>query len=371
MMRVTGKMIRQRILANIESAMERLQFAQTQMATGKRIQTPSDDPISLSKSLKVRALLADNQQFVRNIDDAIGWIDNTEPVLDEIVETIITLKEIAIRGASDTETDYERSALAEQIDGLIDNLVGLGNTRYGHRYVFSGTHTLTAPYTSEYTVSGESVSLPDLEWALLGNARLAGGSVTVTGSMGETYIEGVDYEIDHQSGAIRRLGGGSMGAGSYTVSYQTETICRVELNVPDTDGAINREVARGVYERLNTGGEDIFASRVAVFDLMVRVKNALFRDDGIDVNQSLDEIEDALEQVSSALSDIGVKRNAFDLARAKLDSEMVNLQAMISRLEDADLAEVMVRFQGEQTAYESALAAAGQIMNTSLINFIT
>jgi flagellar hook-associated protein 3 FlgL len=133
---------------------------------------------------------------------------------------------------------------------------------------------------------------------------------------------------------------------------------------------INREVAQGVYENINTGGQEVLASRIDVLSLMIRVKTNLFRNDGLAVNQALDEIDEAIDQISAALGKLGARRSAFELARAKLDSETVNLHSIISGLEDADLAEVMVRFQAEQMAYESALAAAGQMMNMSLINFI-
>jgi flagellar hook-associated protein 3 FlgL len=369
-MRVTSKMVNEKILSNVSSALERLQYAQTQMATGKRTLKPSDDPIDVAKALRVKALLADNLQFQRNIDDGVDWLENTEPMVDEMVAVITELKEIATSGASDSKTDVERAVLGEEVDALIERLVGLANSRCGQRYVFAGAYTLIAPYRLSYEVSDESVSLPDLEWTDLGNARLKSAPVTVSGPGGQVYVEGVDYEIDYEMGRIRRLAGGAMGAGSYTVSYQTETVSAVDLSVPDTDGVINREIAQGVYRAVNIGGQEILASGTDVFDLLLNVKTALFRNEGDSVNQALDDIDLAVTQVASALGKVGTQRNAFDLARAKLESQMVNHQAVISNLEDADLAEVMVRFQTEQMAYESALAAAATIMNISLINFI-
>jgi flagellar hook-associated protein 3 FlgL len=154
------------------------------------------------------------------------------------------------------------------------------------------------------------------------------------------------------------------------VSYGTEGVCRVDLNVPSTDGAVRREVAPGVWEQINTGGEAFLNSGVDVFELMVEIKNALSKNDGAAVNQALDGIEAASDQVAAALGKVGLARTRFDLAAARLDTQNVNLQALMSGLEDADIAEVMVRLQSERTAYESALAAASSIMSTSLINFI-
>jgi flagellar hook-associated protein 3 FlgL len=371
-MRVTGKMIRERILSNTNTAMERLQFAQTQLATGKRILKPSDDPLSLARSVRARAIRTDDQRFMRNIEDALSWLENTEPVVDDMVEALTQLKEIAVEGASDTKSAAERQALAAQVEDLLERMVGLADTRFAGKYVFAGTHTTTLPYVAERSVTAETVDLADPEFVELANAGVAQGSVTVTGMGGETYTEGVDYEVDYGLGLIRRLEGGSMVPGeAYSVSYATEGISSVNLAVPATDGDLVREIAPGVNEKINRGGEEIFASRVDIFGLLIGVRNELLRNNGAGVNETIDEIDAALDHVASVLSDMGMKQNTFQLAQSRLETEVANLEALISGYEDADMAEVIVRFQAEQTAYESALAAASQIMNTSLVNFIT
>lgn len=371
-MRVTGKMIRQKILNNTGTAMERLQFAQTQMATGRRILKPSDDPLSLSKAIRARAILKDDLQYLRNIEDALSWLENTEPEVDAMVTVMTELKEIAIEGASDNKSAGQRQVLGAQVDDLIERLVSLANTRFGGKYVFAGTYTTTPPYGANRTVTGETAGFPGLEYVDLDHAAILEGSVTVTGPMGQVYTEGVDYEVDFGAGRIRRLEGGAMAAGDlFSVSYDTEGISGVTLQVPGTGGDLVREIAPGLHEKLNTGGEEIFSSRLDIFDLLIRVKNDLYRNDGAAVNESLTDIEAAIDHVASVLGDHGMKLNVFQLAGSRLETEMVNLEALISGYQDADMAEVLVRFETEQMAYESALAAAAQIMNTSLINFIT
>jgi flagellar hook-associated protein 3 FlgL len=370
-MRVTGKMLRDKVLYNIQSSLERMQFAQTQVATGKRILKPSDDAVAVSKTLKVRNLLADNEQYQRNMDDGVGWVDSTEPALDAASGLLAELKEIALSGASDTNGADERRALAEQVEGLLEEMVQLANTQYDQRYVFAGTYTLTRPYSATRSISDEPVTLPDSGWTDLTNGKLEMGSVTVRGSSSQVYVEGTDYEIDYTAGRIRRLTTGEIPAGdACQISYGTQGVCRVDLNAPGTDGALRREVAPGVWEQVNIGGEEFLNSGVNAFDLMVRVKNALYKNDGAAVNQTLNDVDTAFDQVSAALGEVGHVRKSFDLAGARLDTQNVNLKAMMSGLEDADLAEVMVRFQAERAAYESALSAAGNIMNTSLINFL-
>jgi flagellar hook-associated protein 3 FlgL len=370
-MRVTNSMLRNKVVYNIQAAFERMQLAQTQVATRKRLLKPSDEPIAVAKTLKIRDLLGDNEQYQSNIDDATGWLDSTEPALDSMSSLIANLKEIALKGASDEKGASEREALGKQVEGLLEELVTLANSRYDQRYIFSGTYTLTKPYSEARSVTDEPVTLADSAWADLSNAQLEQGSVTVRGSSGTVYAEGADYEVDYAAGRIRQLAGGAIPVGeTCAVSYGSEGICDVNLEAASTEGAIKREIAPGVWGQINVGGEEVLASNVNLFDLMVRMKNALFKNDGAAVNQTIDEVTGALDQVSAAMGKIGVVRQGFDLASARMDIQNVNLEALKSNLEDADLAEVAVRLQAEQVAYQSALSAASSILNTSLLDFL-
>jgi flagellar hook-associated protein 3 FlgL len=370
-MRVTAKMLSDKVVYNIQSTFERMQQAQSEVATRKRLQKPSDDAIAVAKTLRIRNLLGDNEQYQANVDDATGWLDNTEPVLDSISSIVANLKEVAIEGASDDKSASERQALADQVEGLLEDLVTLANSRYDDRYIFAGTYTLDKPYADARSVTGEGVTLADSGWADLANADLEQGSVTVTGPAGEVYTEGVDYEVDYSAGRVQRLAGGTIPAGAAcTVSYGSKGICNVNLQVASTDGAIKREVAPGVWEQINVGGQEVLTKGVDLFNLMVNIKNALAKNDGTAVNKTVDQITAALDQVSTATAKLGVARQGFDLASARMDTQNTNLEALKSTLEDADLAEVAVRLQAEQIAYQSALSAAAKILNTSLLDFL-
>ena len=371
-MRVTASMVRQRILYNMGSALEMLQIKQTQLASGKRLMQPSDDPVAIAKSLNVRALLRDNEQFMRNIDDAFGWMSSSEAAIQDMVSVITDLKEVAIAGANDTMGIDERITLAEQVESLIERLINVANSRYGDRYVFAGTHTLTSPYSAVYSVPSETFTFADDNWLDLGHSAIESGSVVVSDGMGLVYTEGVDYDIDYTTGRIRRIPTGTMGIGlNYTVSYDSQNTTEVVLNVPDTTGLVNREIAQGVYEAINIGGEYILNSGTDVFAVLIDIRDMLFRNDGAGVGAMLDDVESALDQISSSLGKTGAVTKTFTLAEARLQTENTNLQAMISKMEDADIAELAVSLQTKQATYEAALASAAQIMNTTLLNFIT
>ncbi len=370
-MRVTAAMVRSRILHNMSSTLDVLQVTQTQLATGKRVLKPSDDPVATAKALGLRTVLRDNSQFMKNIDDASGWMTVTEAAVDDMTALLTELKEAAVSGADDTKGESERAAIAEQVEHLLESLIDIANTRYDDRYVFAGTHTLTRPYSATHSIDAEGFVLVDDEWLDLDHSRLAPGSVVVSDGVGVTFTEDVDYEVDYATGRIRRIATGAMSTGvPYSVSYASENVIGVNLDAPDTTGLVRREIAQGVLEGINLGGEEVLNSGTDIFGLLMDVRDALYRNDGASVSASLDTIDAAVNQVNTALGKMGALQRSFELTRGRLETENTNLQALISRLEDADMAEVAMKLQNKQMAYEAALATAASIMNTSILNYL-
>ncbi|MGQ9603138.1 MAG: flagellar hook-associated protein FlgL [bacterium] len=369
-MRVTQVIINQGLMRNISQSLTRLQLCQAQMATGKKILKPSDDPVGVAKSIRARAILSDYLQFQKNIQDGLGWLENSEAAINGISEAIIELKEIAVAGASDSKSEEQRSVLANQVEEIIDRIVTLLNTNYAGRFLFSGTYTTDPPCSTSFEVAGEEVVFDGDGRAYLDNALVIEGSLVLVGPSGEVYTEGVDYEIDYDLGIITRLEGGSMDPGDvFTANYQTRTVAGVSCDV-DTAGKIEREIARGVYQQINIGAEEIAFSKVEIFDVMVRLKTALLRNNGSEVSGLIDDIDSSLEHVADQLGQIGCWRRIFDVADIKLNSEIVNFQSLISNIQDADLATLAVKYSTERMAYESALAAASKMLSLSLVNFL-
>lgn len=70
-MRITNSMMINNMLRNMSANLNRLDKYQSQLATGRKIRVPSDDPVGASRSLRARTDLARNQQYAKNVDDAI------------------------------------------------------------------------------------------------------------------------------------------------------------------------------------------------------------------------------------------------------------------------------------------------------------
>ena len=145
-MRVTEGSLADRYLASIGNTKERMTVLQTQLATGKRVTKVSDDPQGTNSILRLKTLIADNEQFSANTTEAQTMMESTESSLDGFADVLQKIKEMLVRANNGALTD-ELPAFGQSIDQLLDDAVDAANTKFNGKYIFGGTNTLQAPFT--------------------------------------------------------------------------------------------------------------------------------------------------------------------------------------------------------------------------------
>lgn len=144
-MRITDTFRFRTVVSNLNRSRERLNDLQEQLASGKRINRPSDDPEAMSNAMKLRSILESNFQFQDNIKDSITQLSVQEEALNQVYDVLLQVKELTLEGASDTIT--VRSSIAEQLQFTLDNLLEIANSKFNGKYLFGGTETLSKPFT--------------------------------------------------------------------------------------------------------------------------------------------------------------------------------------------------------------------------------
>ncbi|WP_366923012.1 flagellar hook-associated protein FlgL [Metallumcola ferriviriculae] len=140
-MRVTNKMIKMNSLDSLQQNLNKLSRLQDQLGSGKNISRPSDDPILATRAMDLNGTLAEITQYTKNVDDNISWLDFTDSSLNDVTNIIHRSKELAVEGASDALAEGSRDAIAAEVDQLIEQLVSIGNSSLGGRYIFAGFKT--------------------------------------------------------------------------------------------------------------------------------------------------------------------------------------------------------------------------------------
>ncbi len=140
-MRVTMNTMYSQINMDLSRLTERLAGLTDSISSGKQYQVPSDAPVKLTHALGLRDSLAETDQYKRNISYGNGWVMATENVMTHVTDRLTRAKELAVEAANDTQNAGTRKAIAQEIKTILEEIVSLGNTKLGDRYIMAGTRT--------------------------------------------------------------------------------------------------------------------------------------------------------------------------------------------------------------------------------------
>lgn len=146
-MRVTQSMLTNNMIRNLSNSYERLGKYQEQLATGKKISRPSDDPVVAMKGIAYREDLARVKQYERNIGEVHNWIDSADDALDKVGLALQRVQELVVQASTDTATPEDRQKIADEIDQIQKHIVDVANTRVGGKYIFNGADTKNPLFT--------------------------------------------------------------------------------------------------------------------------------------------------------------------------------------------------------------------------------
>jgi flagellar hook-associated protein 3 FlgL len=117
---------RSRQMAAMNASTARIQ---EQIATGKRILTPSDDPLASARLARLGATVADEAQFAGNIRLAQSLLGQSESALESIQINLQRAQELALRAGNDTLNADNRAAVGAELNAILDDLLALANAK--------------------------------------------------------------------------------------------------------------------------------------------------------------------------------------------------------------------------------------------------
>lgn len=308
--RVTNQMMSQRMLENLWASMRRLDKWNQQLSTGRRISLPSDDPADTETAMRLRTLLREGEQYMRNVDDALAWLEATDAALNHATQVLQRARELIIYGGNGTLTDEARQALATEMNQLIHDLFAVANTKHGQRYLFAGENTLIRPF---------EVILRD--------------------------------QTDPSSPVV--------GFQYHGTRYEPA----------DGFDGLELEIEAGNTLRYNIFGNDVFEP---IFDVLIAVREHLENGNLNDLTgDDLRKFDEAMDNLLRWRAEVGARVNRLELVRERLSQNQVNLEKLSAEVEGIDIAEVIMRLKMEENVYRAALGAGARIIQPTLLDFLT
>lgn len=119
---------------------------QNQLATGKRLNTISDEPLSASRAVDLTELLEQQTKQLDTVRFASDYLSATDTAATEISDLLLEAKELALANAGSVTSQEERNAAATVINSIIDQLVAVGNREFVDMFLFGGRATQRPPF---------------------------------------------------------------------------------------------------------------------------------------------------------------------------------------------------------------------------------
>ncbi|MDR2165209.1 MAG: flagellar hook-associated protein FlgL [Zoogloeaceae bacterium] len=332
---------------------------QNQMATGRRVVTPADDPVAAAQALATEQKQHVNDQFLDNQGNATAQLKELESLMAEVGKTLIDLKARWVEAGNGGYTEHQFQDLLVDVRAKFQHLLGIANNADAHgQYRFAGFQAGTQPFV---TLPDGSVQYQGDE----GERRLqveASRFMTVNFS-GRAFFEAIPQgngtfvanpgASNAGTGVIEN---GSLAGGAGAFDGQTHTITFPTPSTYQVDGGPARTYADGAIITDIPGVEisirgvpaagDTFtvspSQEESIFDTLDRFMAVLangdsaspdFRNDMLRVGASIDQ---AILHASDSRAVVGTRMADLE-ALTFIDQDLqVQYKEQVSNLIDAD-----------------------------------
>ncbi|HEX5923572.1 MAG TPA: flagellar hook-associated protein FlgL [Baekduia sp.] len=315
-MRITNNMVSDRVIADLQARYGAMADTQLQISTGRRVNQPSDDPTAAAQERLRLSELSGITGSQSSVASAQTALNSSESSMEGVRSVLSRANELALAGANGSLSQADRTTIANEIDQLIKSAKDSMNTKVGDSYIFSGTKSDVAPYAD---ATGDAYQGD-------GGALLRDGGAGVVLQTNPSFVPiGGSASVPLTADAI--LGNGSAAGDGRVLDALTQLSAHLR------------------------GGTTADLQAIQSTDLQA-----------IKANQTA---------VSSAISAIGAMSNRATAAADRLDDLEDTAKQSIDDLTGVDMAKALTDYSAQSAAYQASLKVGAQIIQPSLLQFLS
>lgn len=145
--RSSEALVATRLLSQLKTDQLDLLRLQTQISTGRRVITPSDDAPAAIRAIGLQRLVEQKAQTTTNLKTSQSYLDASDLAISSLSSMISNIRGTAVSVANSTSSSSERSAALVEIDRALQQIMDVANQQFRGRYLFAGSDTTARPYT--------------------------------------------------------------------------------------------------------------------------------------------------------------------------------------------------------------------------------
>lgn len=368
---------------------------QEQAATGSYVNRPSDEPSTAYQILGLNSEHGAMENYIDNLSSVVTTLQLSTTILGDMVSYLTETKTSLTQISSGIYDQAGRQRFATVVNDALEQMVLLANTENMDQYLFGGSNTSSAPYVVERT--NGKITIVTYQGGIEGrDIEIAPGVQTVAFPVGDDI-----FQSDNR-GTPTFLGDTGAKAGTGTSNIEGDAWLTVihdgsnyQLSIDDgasyvivpLGGDTNQAVTSSITGRVlyvdsteinNTGVEfvqvpgthDVFNTLITIRDILENergLSDAQLHDLLTNTPDSLNEIMNLLIQGQAGL---GAKIGFLDNLEKSLTSLKYNAEDEVTRIQEADIAQIAIDLSRHEVLYEMSLSMAARLMSISLLDFI-
>jgi flagellar hook-associated protein 3 FlgL len=380
----------------------RLARTQTQVTSGKRFQSSSEDPIAATRAAALDRTVADNAQFDRNSNIIESRLSYEEQSLADMTLLLQQSRDLALQGANSTLGQGERNMLVTELKQLRGELLDVANRDDGNgEYLFAGTSTGTRPFAQGTTGVNYVGDQTTRFIRVSGSQAIADGHPGTEVFMNLTQANGTF----RTAVAAANTGSATIDMGTvvdpaawvrdnYTLRFTSATDWVIEddtvptpVQVASGAGFASGQAISFLGTRVTLTGTPATGDKFTIqpsqdTDIFSVLDNLIGTLDGgaglpsdkaifqQQIGASIADLDQGLNRVLSVRAEVGTRLSAIDQATSTRESEAIDLQQLLSDLRDVDYASAISQLNQQYAGLQAAQQAYTKISQLSLFDYL-
>lgn len=304
-----SSMIRNNMYDNQEN-LQRTDKLNRQISTGKVINKVSDDPYKAIKIMNLKNEIKYTEKYNYNIDEAVGWMNNTDSSLEEVGTVLGDIKDEIIKLGNGTYSAEEMKSIRAEMNEKIKELGETLNTSHGGNHMFGGSDVEDLPIIIEEKD---------------GVAKLTLNSKSNSQDLKAIISEGIDID--------------------YNVSAK-ELLNKDGKNLLES---INK-LSNAMNDIVN--GKDVEANKAKVLGTIKDDIDTLF-------NHSVD-----------IRTSFGVKVNTAEKIKELNDGNIMNMKDVLSLTQDTDKVSAYIELKSAELIYQMSVQVGSRLIQPSIMDYL-
>jgi flagellar hook-associated protein 3 FlgL len=293
-------------LADLTRAQQRIERAQRQVSSGRKIETASDAPDQIDTILQLRAAQQHNTQLQANLDRAKTEADSAEQTLGTASQLLDRALVLGSEGTSPTSGAAQRQSIAGEVQGIQEQIVSFTRTAVEGRYIFGGDQDQQPPY--------------DIDWT------------------------------------------SPTGVNQLTTAASTRV-----LEDPAGGSFPTAQTAQEIFDSRNPDGTPAGDN---VFAALNSLRTALLNDDSSGITDAIGLLHQASDRLNTQTASYGALQRRIQDASSFASSYDTRLQTELGQRQDADVAAAAIELSQGNIQIQAALSARARLPRTSLFDVL-